>query len=189
MGNEGGPSRENTHDRGAIAMNAALLEVITLPVSDVDRALRFCVDRVGFTLDIDYAPTDAFRVAQLTPPGSTCSIQLGIGLTDAPARSIRNTYLVVTDVEAAGAGLAERGVSVSEIRHKTPVGAWDAGFAPGPDPEPHRLRELRGVRRPRRQYVGAPGTRLRSTERELATALPVGAAGRDHRSRHQTNSV
>jgi catechol 2,3-dioxygenase-like lactoylglutathione lyase family enzyme len=116
-------------------MNAALLEVITLPVSDVDRALRFYVDQVGFTLDIDYAPTDAFRVAQLTPPGSTCSIQLGIGLTDAPAGSIRNTYLVVTDLEAAGAGLAERGVSVSEIRHKTPAGAWDGGFAPGPDPE------------------------------------------------------
>jgi catechol 2,3-dioxygenase-like lactoylglutathione lyase family enzyme len=71
---------------------ALLVEVITLPVSDVDRALRFYVDRVGFALDVDYAPTDAFRVAQLTPPGSSCSIQLGTGLTDAPAGSVRNTY-------------------------------------------------------------------------------------------------
>lgn len=112
---------------------ALLAEVITLPVSDVDRALQFYVDHVGFALDVDYAPTDAFRVVQLTPPGSSCSIQLGIGLTDAPAGSVRNTYLVVTDLETARAGLLERGVQVSEIRHKTPVGAWDGGYAPGLD--------------------------------------------------------
>jgi catechol 2,3-dioxygenase-like lactoylglutathione lyase family enzyme len=112
---------------------ALLVEVITLPVSDVDRALRFYVDQVGFALDVDYAPTDAFRVVQLTPPGSSCSIQLGIGLTDAPAGSVRNTYLVVTDLETARAGLLERGAQVSEIRHKAPVGAWDGGFAPGLD--------------------------------------------------------
>ena len=77
------------------------VEVITLPVSDVDRALRFYVDQVGFTLDVDYSPNDAFRVVQLTPPGSSCSIQIGTGLTDAPVGSLRNTYLVVTDLEAA----------------------------------------------------------------------------------------
>jgi hypothetical protein len=77
-----------------------------------------------------YAPTDAFRVVQLTPPGSSCSIRLGIGLTDAPAGSVRNIYLVVTDLETARARLLERGVHLSEIRHKTPVGAWDVGFAP-----------------------------------------------------------
>jgi len=71
------------------------VEVITLPVSDVERALRFYVDQVGFTLDVDYAPNDAFRVVQLTPPGSSCSIQIGKGLTDAPAGSIRNVYLVL----------------------------------------------------------------------------------------------
>jgi hypothetical protein len=70
------------------------VEVITLPVSDVDRAMRFSVDRVGLTLDVDYAPTEAFRVVQLTPPGSSCSIQMGIGLADEPAGSARNTYLV-----------------------------------------------------------------------------------------------
>ena len=66
------------------------VEVITLLVSDVDRALRFYVDQVGFTLDVDYSPINAFRVVQLTPPGSSCSIQIGRGLTDAPAGSLRN---------------------------------------------------------------------------------------------------
>src|SRR5262249_19684334 len=106
------------------------VEVITLAVSDVERALRFYVDRVGFALDVDYSPTDAFRVVQLTPPGSNCSIQLGKGLTDAPFGSLRNVYLVVTDLVEARSYLLERGIQVSEIRHKTPIGAWDGGFAP-----------------------------------------------------------
>ena len=110
------------------------IEVITLPVSNVERALRFYVDQVGFTLDVDYSPNDRFRVAQLTPPGSRCSIQIGIGLTDAPVGSVRNVYLVVTDIEAARNRLLERGVDVGEIRHKTPIGAWDGGFAPRLDP-------------------------------------------------------
>ena len=110
------------------------VEVLTLPVRDVERALRFYVDQVGFKLDVDYSPNDAFRVVQLTPPGSSCSIQIGKGLTDAPVGSVRNVYLVVTDVDAARSDLLERGVDVSEIRHKTPVGAWDGNFAPGLDP-------------------------------------------------------
>ena len=110
------------------------VEVITLPVSDVDRALRFYADRVGFTLDVDYAPNDAFRVVQLTPPGSGCSIQIGRGLTDAAAGSVHNIYLVVTDLEAARSCLLERGVEVSAIRHKVPIDAWDGGFAAGLDP-------------------------------------------------------
>jgi catechol 2,3-dioxygenase-like lactoylglutathione lyase family enzyme len=113
---------------------AFAVEVITLPVSDVDRARRFYLDQVGFALDVDYAPTDAFRVVQLTPPGSGCSIQLGLGLTNAPAGSVRNTYLIVGDLETR-VGLLERGVRVSEIRHKTPISAWDGGFAPGQDPD------------------------------------------------------
>jgi len=110
------------------------VEVVTLPVSDVDRSLRFYVDRVGFTLDVDYAPNDAFRVVQLTPPGSACSIQIGKGLTNAAAGSVRNTYLVVTDLGAARSHLIERGVEVSEIRHKIPIDAWDGGFTAGLDP-------------------------------------------------------
>jgi hypothetical protein len=70
---------------------ALAVEMITLPVRHVDRALRFYLDQVGFAFDVDYAPTYAFRVAQLTPHGSSCSIQLGTGLTDAPAGSMRNT--------------------------------------------------------------------------------------------------
>jgi catechol 2,3-dioxygenase-like lactoylglutathione lyase family enzyme len=110
------------------------IEVITLPVSDVDRALRFYVDQVGFNLDVDYRPNDAFRVVQLTPSGSSCSIQIGSGLTDAPAGSVRNVFLIVSDLEASRKRLLERGVAVSSVRHKTPVGAWDGGFAPGLDP-------------------------------------------------------
>lgn len=121
----------NTNSAAAVKFS---LEVITLPVSDVERALRFYIDQVGFALDVDYAPNDAFRVVQLTPPGSSCSIQIGNGLTDAPAGSLRNVYLVVTDLAAARSRLLERGVEVSEIRHKVPVNAWDGGFIPGLDP-------------------------------------------------------
>jgi catechol 2,3-dioxygenase-like lactoylglutathione lyase family enzyme len=109
-------------------------EVIVLPVTDVERALRFYVDQVGFLLDVDYSPSDAFRVVQLTPPGSRCSIQIGKGLTGAPAGSLRNVHLVVTDLEATRARLLEREVKVSAIRHKTPIGAWDGTFASGLDP-------------------------------------------------------
>jgi len=110
------------------------VEVITLPVSDVERAVRFYVDQVGFTLDVDYSPNDAFRVVQLTPTGSSCSIQIGKGLTDAPIGSLRNTYLVVTDLDATRNRLLERGVEVGEVRHKTPIGAWNGSFARGLDP-------------------------------------------------------
>jgi catechol 2,3-dioxygenase-like lactoylglutathione lyase family enzyme len=110
------------------------IEVLVVPVSDVERALRFYVDQVGFSLEVDYSPADTFRVVQLTPPGSSCSIQIGKGLIDAPAGSLRNVYLVVADLEAMCRSLFERGVKVNEIRHKTPVGAWDGGFAFGLDP-------------------------------------------------------
>jgi catechol 2,3-dioxygenase-like lactoylglutathione lyase family enzyme len=110
------------------------VEVITLPVSDVERALRFYVNQVGFMLDVDYSPNAAFRVVQLTPPGSRCSIQMGSGVTNAPAGSLRNVYLVVTDLEDARSRLLENGVKVGEIRHKVPIDAWDGGFSLGLDP-------------------------------------------------------
>jgi catechol 2,3-dioxygenase-like lactoylglutathione lyase family enzyme len=118
----------------AVGSSTFSVEVITLPVSDIERALRFYVDQVGFAVDVDYSPNETFRVVQLTPPGSSCSVQIGEGLTDAVPGSLRNIFLVVPDLAAARNRLLERGVAVGEVRHKTPIGAWDGGFASGLDP-------------------------------------------------------
>ena len=111
------------------------LEVVTLPVTDVDRATAFYTEQAGFILDVDYHPTDDFRVVQLTPPGSTCSIQIGIGLTDVPPGSARATYLAVPDIEAARDDFTARGVPVSAIRHKSSIDGWKGDWEPGADPE------------------------------------------------------
>jgi catechol 2,3-dioxygenase-like lactoylglutathione lyase family enzyme len=108
------------------------LQVITLAVRDVDEARAFYSQRVGFALDVDYHPADDFRVVQLTPPGAACSVQFGIGLTDAPPGSARATYLVVTDIEAARGELTGRGVPVSAIRHKSPAESGRAAGGPVP---------------------------------------------------------
>jgi predicted enzyme related to lactoylglutathione lyase len=136
------------------------VEVITLPVSDVERALRFYVDQVGFTLDVDYRPNDAFRVVHLTPPASSCSIQIGDGLTDAPAGSLRNVYLVVTDLETSRSRLLERGVEVGEIRHKMPIGALERRFRTRARPRAGRLCQLRQLLRSGWQQLGVTGTGL-----------------------------
>jgi catechol 2,3-dioxygenase-like lactoylglutathione lyase family enzyme len=108
------------------------LELVLIPVSDVDRAKAFYSERVGFAVDVDTTPTEGFRVVQLTPPGSACSITIGVGLTDAAPGSYRGTHLVVGDIEAARAELVGRGVEVSEIRHfDRDAGEW----RPGADPE------------------------------------------------------
>jgi len=109
------------------------LEVVTIPVSDVDKASAFYREKAGFALDVDYHPADNFRVVQLTPPGSACSVQFGVGLTDAPPGSAGISYLVVPDIEAARAELAARGVKISGIRHKWPVDTWQGGWEPGVD--------------------------------------------------------
>jgi len=106
------------------------LELVLIPVSDVDRAKAFYVETVGFNLDVDHAPSDDFRVVQMTPPGSACSITVGKGITDATPGSVRGTHLIVSDIEAARAELVERGVEVTEVRHMT-----ENGWMPGPDPE------------------------------------------------------
>ncbi|WP_339153440.1 VOC family protein [Actinomadura luteofluorescens] len=111
------------------------LQVVTLSVSDVGRAAAFYTRRAGFTLDVDYHPAPGFRVVQLTPPGSSCSVQIGVGLTDAAPGSARATYLAVTDIEAAHRELTERGVEISTIRHKSPIDGWKGGWRPGIDPE------------------------------------------------------
>ena len=111
-------------------MTELKLELVLLPVADVDRAKAFYVEQLGFSLDVDHQPSEEFRVVQMTPPGSACSITIGIGITDADPGSYRGTHLVVTDLEAARAELVGRGVEVSEIRHMTPE-----GWQPGADPE------------------------------------------------------
>jgi catechol 2,3-dioxygenase-like lactoylglutathione lyase family enzyme len=92
------------------------LEVLVLPVSDVDRAKQF-YQQLQFRLDADFVRDESFRVVQLTPPGSPCSIIFGIGLTTAPAGSVQGLHLVVADIEAARAELVARGAEVSEIFH------------------------------------------------------------------------
>lgn len=111
------------------------LEVVVLPVADVDRSLEFYRDRVGFRLDVDYQPGEDFRVVQLTPRGSGCSVQFGVGLTDAAPGSVRRIHLVVSDLVRSRHELADRGVDVGDIRHKSPVAAWRGALAPGLDPE------------------------------------------------------
>lgn len=93
------------------------LEVIVVPVSDVDRSKKFYSEQVGFVIDVDHQPNENFRVVQLTPPGSGCSITIGIGLGDSVPGSLKGLQLVVSDVEAARAELAKRGVDVTPVRH------------------------------------------------------------------------
>jgi catechol 2,3-dioxygenase-like lactoylglutathione lyase family enzyme len=103
-------------------MSVALkLEVVTLPVADVDRAKRFYGD-LGWRLDADIARGSDFRVVQFTPPGSECSVHFGKGLTAAAPGSAQRIYLVVSDIEAARAELAAHGVKVSEVFHVGPEG-------------------------------------------------------------------
>jgi len=106
------------------------LELVLVPVSDVDRAKAFYEEKLGFHLDVDHAPNDDFRVVQLTPPGSPCSITLGKGITSAEPGSYRGTHLVVDDIEAVRDELVGRGVDIGAIRHMTPQ-----GWSDGPDPE------------------------------------------------------
>ena len=93
------------------------LEVVSIPVADVDRAKAFYAEQVGFVVDHDTKVGDGMRIVQLTPPGSACSIVIGTGMSDAAPGSVRGTQLVVSDVEAARAELAERGVEVSPVMH------------------------------------------------------------------------
>jgi catechol 2,3-dioxygenase-like lactoylglutathione lyase family enzyme len=93
------------------------LELVVVPVSDVDRSLRFYSEQVGFAVDHDTKIGDELRFAQLTPPGSACSIAIGTGMVEAPPGSAKGLQLVVADVEAARAHLVERGVQVSPIQH------------------------------------------------------------------------
>jgi catechol 2,3-dioxygenase-like lactoylglutathione lyase family enzyme len=113
------------------------LEIVVLPVSDVDRAKEFYLG-LGWRLDADFVVDDDFRVVQLTPPGSPCSIIFGAGVTDAAPGSAGGLYLVVDDIEAARAELVGNGAQVTEIFHDADGVFHHAGTTarvPGPDPE------------------------------------------------------
>jgi predicted enzyme related to lactoylglutathione lyase len=94
------------------------LELVPIPVTDVDRAKSFYAEQLGFVVDVDVRPADGVRVVQLTPPGSACSIGLGTGLGayDAPPGSLRGLHLVVADIEQARAELVGRGVDVGAVQ-------------------------------------------------------------------------
>ena len=104
------------------------LELVLLPVSDVDRAKVF-YEGLGFRLDVDHQAGEAFRVVQFTPPGSACSVSFGVGITDAEPGSIKGLHLVVEDISGARYELSKRGAEVSPIRHMTPEG-WKDGVDP-----------------------------------------------------------
>ena len=112
------------------------LEVVVIPVADVDRAKRF-YGGLGWRLDADFVVGDAFRGLQFTPPGSSCSIHFGTGITSAVPGSVRNLYLVVSDIEAARAELAGYGVDVSGVFHFEGGLHFTGtqGRTRGPDPE------------------------------------------------------
>ena len=125
----------STEQQGATGVPAAptvdlKLEVVVIPVSDVDRAKRF-YQGLGWRLDADFAAGESWRVVQFTPPGSPCSIHFGNGVTTAAPGSFKNLYLVVSDIEAARRELKGRGADVSPSFHFT---AFGAPPSPGPDP-------------------------------------------------------
>jgi predicted enzyme related to lactoylglutathione lyase len=92
------------------------LELVAVPVTDVDRAKAFYVDQVGFNADYDHQVSDEMRFVQLTPPGSACSIAIGTGIMDTVPGSVQGLQLVVADADAARAHLIERGVDVGEVQ-------------------------------------------------------------------------
>ena len=102
------------------------LELVPIPVYDVDRAKAFYTEKVGFGEDLDHSTGEEFRVVQLTPPGSACSIGLGTGIVGTPPGSVQGLQLVVPDIAAAREQLLERGAEVSEVQHFD-GSAWRSG--------------------------------------------------------------
>ena len=119
------------------------LELVSVPVSDVDRAKEFYADKVGFKLDHDHHVNEGLRFVQLTPPGSACSIAIGTGLTDKAPGSVGGLQLVVNDADAARAELVARGVEVSEIQ-EYPWGRFV--FFSDPDGNGWAVQEISGGR-------------------------------------------
>jgi catechol 2,3-dioxygenase-like lactoylglutathione lyase family enzyme len=111
------------------------LEVVPMPVSDVDAAKAFYTEKVGFNLDHDVEPGNGMRVVQMTPPGSACSVVIGIGMPLGEPGSVKGVQLVVEDIDAVRAGLAERGVPVGEVQQLGPEGAPGSRFCFFEDPD------------------------------------------------------
>jgi catechol 2,3-dioxygenase-like lactoylglutathione lyase family enzyme len=111
------------------------LEVVPLPVSDVDAAKAFYTDRVGFNLDHDVQPGNGMRVVQMTPPGSACSVVIGEGLPLGEPGSVKGVQLVVDDVDAAREALAGRGVQVGDVQQLGPEGTPGSRFVFFSDPD------------------------------------------------------
>ena len=111
------------------------LELVPVPVSDVDRAKAFYTEQVGFNADLDERFGDSFRVVQLTPPGSACSICIGVGIIDTPPGSVRALHLVVDDIHATRAELLERGVEISEVQDMSAPGKPTVSYAYFKDPD------------------------------------------------------
>lgn len=108
------------------------LELVIVPVSDVDRAKAFYTEQAGFDLHVDHRAGDDFRVVQLNPPGSSCSIAIGVGITDAEPGSVRGLHLMVTDIVGARDELVAQGVEVGDLRHIAD-GEWSSGPHPQRD--------------------------------------------------------
>jgi catechol 2,3-dioxygenase-like lactoylglutathione lyase family enzyme len=107
------------------------LEVVVVPVTDVDRAKHFYSEQLGFVVDLDHQANEKTRIVQMTPPGSACSITVGTGLIDSVPGSLKGLQLVVPDIEAARAQLIGKRVGVGEIQHVDENGDWANG-AGGP---------------------------------------------------------
>jgi catechol 2,3-dioxygenase-like lactoylglutathione lyase family enzyme len=111
------------------------LELVPIPVSDVDRAKEFYSDKAGFTVDLDVTPNENFRVVQLTPPGSACSICIGTGVVDTAPGSVHGLHLVVSDIHAARTELITRGVDVADVQEMTAPGRPSVYYAAFTDPD------------------------------------------------------
>jgi len=129
-------SSEGATGSAPVKVGEMRLEVVVVPVSDVDRAKLF-YDKLGWRLDADIAPHDDLRLVQFTPPGSACSIQFGTNVASATPGSAESLYLIVSDVEATREDLLARGVEVSEVFHESALGArfHEAGRVSGPAPD------------------------------------------------------
>jgi catechol 2,3-dioxygenase-like lactoylglutathione lyase family enzyme len=128
--------RERGGDMSSVQAGEFKLEVVVLPVSDVDRAKEF-YGSLGWRLDADVTPSEDLRLVQFTPPGSGCSIQFGTNIASGVPGSVQNLYLAVPDIEAAREELLAQGVDIGEVFHEEALGArfHDPGRVPGPAPD------------------------------------------------------